>query len=123
MLRNNLILGRKKYRQNIQMRRGRFAHGITRRLWNAIEDDSGHSRTLKRVAMKLSVVTTRAYSNMTHGLGCSMGAALGGFMAECMGWRWMFDIQVSLLLAYLMASLMTIAGDLGFQGLFIGAKY
>ncbi|RPB27224.1 MFS general substrate transporter [Terfezia boudieri ATCC MYA-4762] len=38
--------------------------------------------------------TYQSWNNLTYGLGSMMGAALGGFMADQLGWRWAFGVQV-----------------------------
>jgi predicted MFS family arabinose efflux permease len=44
-----------------------------------------------------------------------MGAALGGFMAEHLGWRWEFGVQVPPLVISITVAYMTIPGDLGLR--------
>ncbi|KAH7328135.1 hypothetical protein B0I35DRAFT_448087 [Stachybotrys elegans] len=58
----------------------------------------------------------QAYFNMTYGVGSSLGAALGGAMAESLGWRWEFGVQVPPLLLCLAISQAAIPGDIGLEG-------
>ncbi|POR32237.1 Multidrug resistance protein fnx1 [Tolypocladium paradoxum] len=55
-------------------------------------------------------------SNIIYGVGCALGAALGGVMAETLGWRWEFGIQVPVMLLCLGISIVAIPGDIGLQG-------
>lgn len=55
----------------------------------------------------------QSYINMVYGLGSTLGAALGGFMADYLGWRWEFGIQVPPLLLCVGVSMLTIPSDLG----------
>lgn len=57
----------------------------------------------------------QSYINMVYGLGSTLGAALGGFMADYLGWRWEFGIQVPPLLLCVGISLLTIPADLGLR--------
>ena len=54
--------------------------------------------------------------NIIYGLGSALGAAIGGAMAEALGWRWEFGIQVPPLLVCLLVSAIAIPADLGVSG-------
>ncbi|KAI0890371.1 multidrug resistance protein fnx1 [Annulohypoxylon maeteangense] len=57
----------------------------------------------------------QSYVNIVYGLASALGAALGGLMADSLGWRWEFGIQVfPIVLCFIIASL-GIPGDLGLQ--------
>ncbi|KAI1462035.1 MFS general substrate transporter [Annulohypoxylon moriforme] len=57
----------------------------------------------------------QSYVNVVYGLASALGAALGGLMADSLGWRWEFGIQVfPIVLCFVIASL-GIPGDLGLQ--------
>ena len=58
----------------------------------------------------------QAYINVFYGLGSASGAALGGAMAEALGWRWEFGVQVPALVICLVLSHLTIPDGLGIQG-------
>ena len=51
-----------------------------------------------------------------HGLGSASGAALGGVMADGLGWRWEFGIQVPPILLTLVVTSWVIPRDLGIHG-------
>ncbi|POS75764.1 major facilitator superfamily transporter [Diaporthe helianthi] len=55
----------------------------------------------------------QSYINMVYGVASTSGAALGGFLAENLGWRAEFGIQVPPLLLCVGVSAITIPGDLG----------
>lgn len=55
----------------------------------------------------------QSYINLVYGLGSTLGAALGGFMADYLGWRWEFGIQVPPLLLCVGISTLIIPADLG----------
>lgn len=57
----------------------------------------------------------QSYLNLNYGVGSTLGAALGGFMADYLGWRWEFGIQVPPLLLCVGVSMITIPGDLGLE--------
>jgi MFS family permease len=57
--------------------------------------------------------TYQAYINIIYGLGAMLGAATGGTMAEAIGWRWTFGIQVPILLTCLGAAVIVIPHDIG----------
>lgn len=50
-----------------------------------------------------------------YGIGSSLGAALGGVMADALGWRWEFGVQVPLLIVSLVISVFAIPEGLGIQ--------
>ncbi|KAI0852631.1 MFS general substrate transporter [Daldinia vernicosa] len=57
----------------------------------------------------------QSYINIVYGLASALGAALGGLMADSLGWRWEFGIQVfPIILCFVVASY-GIPGDLGLQ--------
>lgn len=55
----------------------------------------------------------QSYLNMVYGAAATLGAALGGFMADHLGWRWEFGMQVPALLLCVAVSAFTIPEDLG----------
>lgn len=55
------------------------------------------------------------YSSIVYGVGCTLGAALGGFLAEHLGWRWIFASQIPVMLVCLAVSAVAIPRDLGLQ--------
>jgi MFS family permease len=55
----------------------------------------------------------QSYINIIFGAGSSLGAALGGAVADNLGWRWEFGIQVPMLLLCLVISQFTIPRKLG----------
>ncbi|KAK8060947.1 transporter [Apiospora saccharicola] len=55
------------------------------------------------------------YSSIVYGVGCTLGAAMGGFLAEHLGWRWIFASQIPIMLVCLAVSAVAIPRDLGFQ--------
>ncbi len=50
------------------------------------------------------------------GAGSAIGAAAGGWLAETVGWRWEFGIQVPLLVLIFGASFVAIPDDIGIRG-------
>ncbi|KAI0117129.1 MFS general substrate transporter [Daldinia grandis] len=59
--------------------------------------------------------TYQSYVNVVYGLASALGAALGGLMADSLGWRWEFGIQVfPIILCFVVASY-GIPSDLGLQ--------
>ena len=58
----------------------------------------------------------QSYLNIMHGLGSASGAALGGVMADGLGWRWEFGIQVPPILLTLVVTSWVIPRDLGIHG-------
>ncbi|CAG9975042.1 unnamed protein product [Clonostachys byssicola] len=57
----------------------------------------------------------QSYVNITYGIASSSGAAMGGFMADTLGWRWEFGIQVFPLIICLSIAMFIIPSDLGLQ--------
>lgn len=57
----------------------------------------------------------QSYINMVYGVASTSGAALGGFMADYLGWRWEFGIQVPALLFCVVVSAFTIPDRLGLK--------
>ncbi|KAK8081184.1 transporter [Apiospora hydei] len=55
------------------------------------------------------------YSSLVYGIGSTLGAALGGFLAEHLGWRWIFASQIPVMLVCLAVSAVVIPPDLGVQ--------
>ena len=51
--------------------------------------------------------------NVTIGAGAAAGAALGGAMAENLGWRWEFGVQVPFIIICAIIAVIAIPGDLG----------
>ncbi|OHW89516.1 major facilitator superfamily transporter [Colletotrichum incanum] len=58
----------------------------------------------------------QSYINVVYGLGSALGAALGGAMADRLGWRWVFGIQVPPLVFCWAIALVAVPGDLGLTG-------
>ncbi|GJN82991.1 hypothetical protein PLIIFM63780_006537 [Purpureocillium lilacinum] len=56
------------------------------------------------------------YTNIVYGGGCALGAALGGVMAETLGWRWEFGVQVPFLLLCIGISSVVIPDGMGLRG-------
>jgi predicted MFS family arabinose efflux permease len=54
--------------------------------------------------------------NITYGAGAMLGAALGGVMADYLGWRWEFGVQLPLILVSIVMAGITIPSDLGLYG-------
>lgn len=55
----------------------------------------------------------QSYINMIYGVGSALGAALGGAMADHLGWRWEFGIQVPPLIICCIIAVIAVPGDLG----------
>ncbi|KAK8129072.1 multidrug resistance protein fnx1 [Apiospora sp. TS-2023a] len=55
------------------------------------------------------------YSSIVYGVGCTLGAAMGGFLAEHLGWRWIFASQIPIMLVCLAVSAVAIPRDLGLR--------
>jgi predicted MFS family arabinose efflux permease len=53
---------------------------------------------------------------MVVGAGGALGAALGGFMAEALGWRWEFGVQVPFQLLVTVLAVFAIPDGIGAQG-------
>ncbi|KAL7784845.1 major facilitator superfamily domain-containing protein [Trichoderma ceciliae] len=58
----------------------------------------------------------QSYVNVTFGAGAALGAALGGSMAEALGWRWEFGVQIPPLLLCIAVSMVVIPDDVGLKG-------
>ncbi|KAL2136735.1 hypothetical protein VTI74DRAFT_1776 [Chaetomium olivicolor] len=58
----------------------------------------------------------QSYMNIAYGVGSMLGAALGGVMADYLGWRWEFGVQVPLVAIVLLISTIVIPDDLGLHG-------
>ncbi|KAI1101085.1 MFS general substrate transporter [Jackrogersella minutella] len=57
----------------------------------------------------------QSYVNIVYGLASSLGAALGGLMADSLGWRWEFGIQVFPIALCFVVAFFGIPDDLGLQ--------
>jgi hypothetical protein len=57
----------------------------------------------------------QSYFNATYGAGSTLGAALGGAIADHLGWRWEFGLQVPLLLLALILACFATPARLGLQ--------
>ncbi|XXG94128.1 hypothetical protein Hte_000380 [Hypoxylon texense] len=57
----------------------------------------------------------QSYVNVVYGLASASGAALGGLMADSLGWRWEFGIQVFPIVLCLIVAAIGIPRDLGLQ--------
>ncbi|KAF3055639.1 Vacuolar membrane amino acid uptake transporter fnx2 [Daldinia childiae] len=57
----------------------------------------------------------QSYINVVYGLASALGAALGGLMADSLGWRWEFGIQVLPIILCFVVAYYGIPGDLGLQ--------
>ncbi|CAG8955925.1 hypothetical protein HYFRA_00008778 [Hymenoscyphus fraxineus] len=55
----------------------------------------------------------QSYINMIFGVGSALGAALGGAIADNLGWRWEFGVQLPALFACLCIACFTVPKDLG----------
>ncbi|ESZ93968.1 hypothetical protein SBOR_5671 [Sclerotinia borealis F-4128] len=55
----------------------------------------------------------QSYLNIVFGIGAASGAALGGAIADRLGWRWEFGVQVPGLILCLIVSCFVIPSDLG----------
>ncbi|RDW80488.1 hypothetical protein BP5796_05186 [Coleophoma crateriformis] len=55
----------------------------------------------------------QSYVNMVFGAGSALGAALGGAIADHLGWRWEFGVQVPALSLCLLIACLTIPKNLG----------
>ena len=51
--------------------------------------------------------------NLGYGLGGALGTAMGGFLSDHLGWRWMFGIQVPVILVIAVVSYIVIPEDPG----------
>ncbi|KAG9238460.1 major facilitator superfamily transporter [Amylocarpus encephaloides] len=57
----------------------------------------------------------QSYINIVFGIGSALGAALGGAIADHLGWRWEFGIQIPALMACLLLAYFTVPSDLGLR--------
>ncbi|KAI0843079.1 MFS general substrate transporter [Hypoxylon sp. FL0890] len=57
----------------------------------------------------------QSYVNIVYGLASASGAALGGLMADSLGWRWEFGIQVFPIVICFIVAFFGIPNDLGLQ--------
>ncbi|TQS36624.1 hypothetical protein Golomagni_02920 [Golovinomyces magnicellulatus] len=55
----------------------------------------------------------QSYINLIFGVGSATGAALGGWIADSLGWRWEFGIQVPTLVICLVVALINLPSHLG----------
>ncbi|KAK1989206.1 major facilitator superfamily transporter [Colletotrichum cereale] len=58
----------------------------------------------------------QSYINMIYGVGSALGAALGGAVADHLGWRWEFGIQVPPLIICCAIAVIAVPSDLGLTG-------
>lgn len=58
----------------------------------------------------------QSYVNIVYGIAAASGAALGGLMADKLGWRWEFGIQVFPIAITLCVTAWVIPPDLGLVG-------
>ncbi|KAF7561771.1 hypothetical protein G7046_g2373 [Stylonectria norvegica] len=58
----------------------------------------------------------QSYINAIFGAGSALGAAVGGAMADYLGWRWEFGVQVPPLLLCMGIAMVAVPDDLGIQG-------
>ncbi|KAI2633661.1 major facilitator superfamily domain-containing protein [Hypomontagnella submonticulosa] len=57
----------------------------------------------------------QSYINIVYGLASALGAALGGLMADSLGWRWEFGIQVPPIILCFVVAVYAVPRDLGLQ--------
>lgn len=57
----------------------------------------------------------QSYINIVYGLASALGAALGGLMADTLGWRWEFGVQVFPIVLCFVVGFFGIPGELGLQ--------
>lgn len=55
----------------------------------------------------------QSYINIVYGAGSAMGAAMGGLIADSLGWRWEFGVQVPILALLFLIACLTTPKDLG----------
>ncbi|KAK1598218.1 major facilitator superfamily transporter [Colletotrichum navitas] len=58
----------------------------------------------------------QSYVNMIYGVGSALGAALGGAMADHLGWRSVFGIQIPPLIICCVIAVIAVPSDLGLAG-------
>ncbi|KAI3323437.1 MFS general substrate transporter [Xylariaceae sp. AK1471] len=59
--------------------------------------------------------TYQSFINVAYGLAAASGAAFGGLMADRLGWRWEFGIQLCPLMLCLVTAFFSMPADLGLQ--------
>ncbi|KAI9736406.1 MAG: hypothetical protein M1818_006139 [Claussenomyces sp. TS43310] len=57
----------------------------------------------------------QSYINIVYGLGSALGAATGGAIADQLGWRWEFGVQVPLIAVCTLAAFLAVPGSLGLR--------
>ncbi|KAI1881323.1 hypothetical protein JX265_000149 [Neoarthrinium moseri] len=60
--------------------------------------------------------TYQSWINAVYGIASASGAALGGLMADTLGWRWEFGIQVPPVILCIILAVIFVPTDLGIQG-------
>lgn len=60
--------------------------------------------------------TYQSYLNIVYGIGSTLGAATGGAIADHLGWRWEFGVQVPAIVICLCISIICVPDDLGLVG-------
>ncbi|KAK2034470.1 major facilitator superfamily transporter [Colletotrichum zoysiae] len=58
----------------------------------------------------------QSYINMIYGVGSALGAALGGAMADHLGWRMVFAVQILPLIICCIIAVVAVPNDLGLAG-------
>ncbi|KAK5629924.1 hypothetical protein RRF57_005641 [Xylaria bambusicola] len=59
--------------------------------------------------------TYQSVINVVYGLAAASGAAFGGALADTLGWRWEFGVQVPFLLLCLVVAFLSMPADLGLR--------
>ncbi|KAI0107528.1 major facilitator superfamily domain-containing protein [Nemania sp. FL0031] len=59
--------------------------------------------------------TYQSVINVIYGLAAASGAAFGGFLADTLGWRWEFGVQLVPIALCLATAVLSMPGDLGIQ--------
>jgi nitrate/nitrite transporter NarK len=57
----------------------------------------------------------QSYINIVFGIGSALGAATGGAIADRLGWRWEFGIQVPAIVACVVMAMITTPNNLGLE--------
>ena len=57
----------------------------------------------------------QSYINIVYGVGSALGAATGGAIADSLGWRWEFGIQVPFIVLCLVLATIFTPHDLGLE--------